>query len=282
MALRFGKSAAVMAVLAATAFSTGASAPAGAVPVLTVATGIGGYYVTGLPVSNAEVRITPLAGLGKAAEQVCDERDDWGLQVGLVAKGKTFAVEYAAGKLGGCVGDNMLAAGARVLTPALTGIPAGDEVFVYAGWSVYRQASGTKATGKGKVYGEAVFAAMDQAGCGCQVWSLTVRGLPADRGMTSDGIAVQQDTAGPKAEPVAAFAYADTDIPAPEGFFGLGPLFGTEGSLTEVITEGIPVMVTPDSSIAITTANGDTSFGVLAVPVPVKSGDRPAAARRRG
>jgi hypothetical protein len=150
----------------------------------------------------------------------------------------------------------MLAAGARPLTPALTGIPAVTEVFAYAGWSAYRQ--------EGRLFGEAVFAAMSQAGCGCDVWTLTIRGLPADAGMTSDGIAVQQETAAPEAGQVAGFAYADTN---PGGFFGMGPLFGTEGTLAEVVTATPAVTVTP-GPVAIVEANGDTSFGVSEVPSP--------------
>lgn len=268
---RFRKSAAAIAALAVPlAFSTAAGASPRAVPVLTVSNGTGGYYVTGLPVSSAEVRITPLPGLGRAGEQACDERTGWGLQVGLAAAGGTFTVEYAAGRLGTgkgagrCTGDAMLGAGARPLAPALTGMPAGTEVFAYLSYSVYRHG--------GRLFGEAVFAAMSQAGCGCDVWALTIRGLPADPGMTSDGIAVQQDTAGPGPGPVAGFAYASID---PGGFFGLGPLFGTEGSLAEVVSAGPAVTVTPDDSIAIVPANGDTSFGVFEVPSP-------AAARERG
>jgi len=262
---RFRKPAAAMAVpVMLLAFSTGASASPSAVPVLEVSNGAGGYYVTGLPVQDAEVRITPLAGLDRAGEQVCDDRTGRGLQVGLVSAGGTFTVEYAAGRLGSgngadrCTGDGMLGAGARPLTPALTGMPAGAEVFVYAGWSAYRQ--------EGRLFGEAVFAAMSQAGCGCDVWTLTIRGLPADAGMTSDGIAVQQDTAAPGAGQVAGFAYADTN---PGGFFGMGPLFGTEGTLAEVVTATPAVTVTP-GPVAIVEGNGDTSFGVFAVPSPAR------------
>lgn len=264
---RLTRSAAAIAALAVPlAFSTAAGASPRAVPVLTVSNGTGGYYVTGLPVSSAEVRITPLPGLGRAGEQACDERTGWGLQVGLAAEGGTFTVEYAVGRLGAgkCTGDGMLAAGARPLTPALAGIPAGTEVFAYLSYSVYRQVTGTKASGRGKVFGEAVFAAMSQAGCGCDVWTLTIRGLPADAGMTSDGIAVQQETAAPEAGQVAGFAYADTN---PGGFFGMGPLFGTEGTLAEVVTATPAVTVTP-GPVAIVEANGDTSFGVSEVPSP--------------
>jgi hypothetical protein len=188
------------------------------------AKGTAGYYdVAGLSVHDIGATITgnPAAlniggvGTGGIGTQLCDPNNGFALQLGETSNGSTMSVEYQDGVLAGaakdaCVGNGVLP-DPHILNANLTGLTVTDAIQTYIRYSTYKKTNGTKAQGKGKIFGAATFQAFD-ATSGFELYSATVWKLPNDLFFTSAGAGVEQDTTGLSAcTPISP--YSDT---APE------------------------------------------------------------------
>jgi hypothetical protein len=281
-----------------------------------VADGTAGYYnQAGLTVHDIGAVITtqPAAlniggvGTGGIGVQGCDPNNGWGFQEGVVSNGVTLSVDYQVGVLKGANADNCVGNGVLpdplVLNHALTGLPVGDAVTLYASYGTYKKTNGTKAQGKGQIFGAVTFQATDADGF--ETYTETVWKLPDDENIDMAGAGVEQDTTGMSAcSPLSVSNYptvdqntggpgfilgssGDTDYVAPSGacndvadfsdvfingkfgIFGFGPGLADHGIAHQVITTGgglkaNTAIVAPNDTLDPTSGSGESEFSVYA------------------
>lgn len=306
----------VLALVASAALAIGAAGVASAALVPSyqaVADGTAGYYAqTGLSVHNIGAMITTdkaalnIGGVGQGGigVQGCDPNNGWGFQEGLVSNGTTFSVDYQTGTLAGASADNCVGNGVlpnpHVLNTHLTGLPVGDPVTLYAVYSSYKKTNGTKAQGRGKVFGAVTFQATDAFGV--ETYTDTVWKLPAGENIDMAGAGVEQDTTSmsactpslpyststtsPSYAPMTLFSamtsvtytsgsgacndiadFSYVFLNGNHGIFGTGHGLAQYGRTHQVITTGggnlaNVAIVAPNDTLTPTAGSGESSFSV--------------------
>lgn len=281
----------------AVALTAGSASAALAPQYQAVKSGTAGYYtVTGIGVKNIDSTVTLNSaatniggvGTGGIGDQLCDPNNGFGLQLGAVANpNSTFSIEYQTGTLAGANADNCVGNGVlpnpHILNQNLTAIPVGDSVQLYISYSTYRKTNGTRAQGRGQLFGMAAFQAYDETS-GFELYSADVWKLPYDLNINSAGVGVQQDTTGMSAcTPTVTDGYnggsgacndvadfSNVFLNGKYGIFGFGPGLTSYGHTIQVITTGggnkaNAALVAPNGTLTpAPTGTGESAFSVFA------------------
>ena len=226
------------AAAAALAIGGASTASAALAPQYQVnAKGTAGYYdVAGLSVHDigATIAGNPAAlniggvGTGGIGTQLCDPNDGFALQLGETSNGSTMSIEYQEGILAGaakdaCVGNGVLP-DPHILNANLTGLTVTDTIQTYIAYSTYKKTNGTKAQGKGQIFGAATFQAFDETS-GFELYSATIWKLPNDLFFNSAGAGVEQDTTGLSAcTPISPYSDAAPEYAEGDTFDATTPV----------------------------------------------------------